>query len=73
MKRFIKKLVREENVNIQLTNFNHDKILWVNSIDIQNNQFIVESNETANEYHFFWSFTAIRNDVDNLVVEYVSL
>ena len=70
---YIKKLVREENVNIQLTNFNHDKILWVNSIDIQNNQFIVESNETANEYHFFWSFTAIRNDVDNLVVEYVSL
>lgn len=70
---YISKLVREENINIQLTNINHDKILWVKSIDIQNNQFIVESNETANEYYFFWSFTAIRNDVDNLVVEYINL
>jgi hypothetical protein len=70
---YVKDLVREDDVNIQLTNINHNKVLYVKSIDINNNQFIVGFDKKWTEifgtYEFFWSFTAIRKDVPALEVE----
>lgn len=70
---YIKNLVQKDEVNIQLTNINHSKILFVKSIDIDNNKFIIGVEKKWTEilcaYEFFWSFTAIRKDVSNLQVE----
>jgi len=69
---YIKGLVHQEEVNIQITNINHDKILYVKWIDINNNNFIIGCNNdfNNNEYEFYWSFTAVRKDVEYLKVEY---
>ena len=68
---YIYKLVKNEDVNVQITNIRHGQILWVDFIDIKNNRFVVKTAEHSNEYQFFWSLTAIRNDVDELIVEYI--
>jgi hypothetical protein len=69
---YIKGLIHQEEVNIQITNINHDKILYVKDIDINNNYFIIGCNNEFDfrEYEFYWSFTAVRKDVDPLIVEY---
>jgi hypothetical protein len=47
-------------------------MLYVSDIDVQNNRFTVKTNSwfKRNGLEFFWSFTAIRKDVEPLVVEY---
>lgn len=67
---YICKLVKEDDSQIQITNIKHNKILWVDSIDIPLNQFTIKCEEIDFEYQFYWSFTAIRKDVDELIVEY---
>lgn len=71
---YFKDLVHEEEVNIQLTNIKHGKILWVEEINIKENIFIVCIDITTiipkKEYEFFWDLTAERLDVDKLIVEY---
>lgn len=62
--------VKEEDVNIQLTNIKHGKILWVEEINILNNTFTIKTEETTGEYEFFWDFTSVRTDVDDLEVEF---
>jgi hypothetical protein len=64
---YINKLVSESGINIQLTPIGFINTLWVESIDLENNKFKVGSDLEGSE--FFWSFTAIRKDVDNLIVE----
>lgn len=68
---YISSLVLVENVSIQLTNYKHDKILFVDEINIKDNYFEIKANDYTNaKLEFFWSFTAIRQDVDPLVVEF---
>lgn len=67
--KYICKLVKEENSQVQLTNIKHNQILWVDNIDVLHNCFTVKTIDTTDEYQFFWSFTAIRNDVEELIVE----
>jgi hypothetical protein len=69
---YISELVNEEDISIQVTNHNHSVILYVSDIDVQNNRFTVKTNSwfKRNGLEFFWSFTAIRKDVEPLVVEY---
>jgi len=65
-------LVREEGINIQITNIQHSKIIYVNSVDIKNNEFTVKMDTglfDSKKYKFFWSFSAIRKDIPELVVE----
>jgi hypothetical protein len=64
---YINKLVKESGINIQLTPIGFINTLWVESIDLENNNFKVGSNLDGS--YFFWSFTAIRKDVDDLIVE----
>lgn len=68
---YISSLVTPENVSIQLTNYKHDKILFVDEINIKDNYFEIKSNDyTKAKLEFFWSFTAIRQDVDPMIVEF---
>jgi hypothetical protein len=70
---YISALVLEEGVNVQLTNINHDKILFVKEVNIENNYFKVGMNRgwlDKNEYEFYWSFTAERKDIPKLTVEF---
>ena len=65
-------LCHSEGSQIQITNIRHDKILWVESIDIENSTFTVACNRRfydKKEYEFFWSFTGIRKDIDPLQTE----
>jgi len=68
---YISKLVYEDKVNIQITNINHSRVIFISEIDIQNNRFIVGVNRImANkDLEFFWTFSAERKDVDRLEVE----
>lgn len=68
---YISSLVSEEGINIQITNINHDKVLYVKQINIKENNFVVGvSCLLPSECEFYWSFTAIRKDVPPLEVEY---
>jgi hypothetical protein len=69
---YISVLVHAEDHNIQLTNINHDKVLFVKNVDISNNIFTVSVKRSwldKQEYEFYWSFTAIRKDIPQLQVE----
>lgn len=68
---YISKLIREECVNIQLTPIKCSKVFYVNEINIDNNCFYVKYNgkATSKKYEFFWDFTAIRSDVEELITE----
>jgi hypothetical protein len=70
---YISSLVNDEKINIQLTNINHDKILFVKEVNTNENNFIVAMNRgwfDKNEYEFYWSFTAERKDIPKLTVEF---
>ena len=69
---YVFSLVHQEGVNIQLTNYQHNKTLFVDDIDVSNNTFTVKCEKKLfdkGEYKFFWSFTAIRKDIPQLTVE----
>jgi len=69
---YLKDLIHDdENINIQLTNHKHGKTLYIDKIDLQNDQFIVRVDraKTLPDLEFFWTFTGVRKDVESLVVE----
>jgi hypothetical protein len=68
---YLKYLIHEENVSIQLTNYGHHKMLYVDKIDLKNNKFIVKGyrSKSGGPFNFYWSFTGIRKDVPNLIPE----
>jgi len=65
---YINSLVKDEGINIQLTPIGFINTLWIEQINFENNYFVVGSELDGSE--FFWSFTAIRKDVDDLIVEF---
>lgn len=70
---YISALVNEDKVNVQLTNINHDKVLFVKEVNVNQNNFVVGINRgwfDKNEYEFYWSFTAERKDIPKLTVEF---
>lgn len=68
---YIKHLIHPDDVSIQITNKGHHKILYVDSVDINNNKFVVKGyrSKTGGPYEFYWSFTGIRKDTDRLIPE----
>jgi hypothetical protein len=69
---YLKDLIHDdENINIQLTNLKHGKTLYVSDIDLNNSKFTVKCDraKTLGDLEFFWTFTGVRKDVPNLVVE----
>ena len=71
---YVHGLVKEEGVQVQITNKQHGKVLWVEEINIENDYFIVKTEVYKKykdvEFKFYWSFTAIRKDIEELLVEY---
>ena len=69
---YIKKLVQKNGINIQITNYKHSKTLYVDEIDLQKNSFTIKGHrcKKLEGLEFFWSFTAIRKDVQELQVEF---
>jgi hypothetical protein len=69
---YISSLIHENDVHIQLTNYGHSNSLYVDSIDIKNNQFIVKCSFIFGKFKtnkFFWLLTGVRKDVPKLKVE----
>jgi hypothetical protein len=70
---YIHALVKSDGCQIQLTNIKHDKVLWVDNIDIENDCFTVGMDRKffdRKPYSFYWSFTAIRKDIEDMEVEF---
>jgi hypothetical protein len=67
---YIHTFVKEEGITIHITNIKHGKVLWVDEVNLTNNNFVVKTEEIYGEYDFYWDFTAIRNDVEDMVVEF---
>lgn len=69
---YMRGLILDKDVHVFLTNLGHSKILYVDSIEINQNRFTVKCDALTtkwNEYKFFWSLTGIRKDVPVLEVE----
>ena len=69
---YLKDLIHDdENINIQITNIKHGKTIYVDEIDLNNDQFTVRVDraKSLGDLEFFWVFTGVRKDVDHLVVE----
>lgn len=73
---YIKDLVKQEGSQVQVTPVKHGKTLWVEEINVAQNYFIIKSSRYKKyqdiELKFFWSFTAIRKDVEDMIVEFES-
>ena len=66
---YIYALCKEEGVNIQITNIRHGKIMWVDDINIGENEFTI-CTDSNSHYEFYWTFTAVRKDIDDMIVEF---
>jgi hypothetical protein len=66
---YIRDLVKDDGSQVQLTNIRHGKVLWVEDINIAEGTFDVMCETTDRELKFFWSFTAVRKDVPDMIVE----
>ena len=67
---YFNSLTREEGINIQLTNYQHGKLLYVNEINHALNFFTVTTDSPDPlGCEFFWMVTAVRKDVPELVTE----
>lgn len=70
---YVKVLIDENTINIQLTVIKSAKILYIDDIIIDDNKFIVKYNkswyEKSKDIEFYWDFTAERKDVPKLIVE----
>jgi hypothetical protein len=69
---YLKDLIHDDDTsNIQITNIKHSKTIYIDKIDLQNDQFIVKVDraKTLGNLEFFWTLSGVRKDVDHLVVE----
>lgn len=70
---YIYKLVRHNDINIQLTNIRHSRVLYVNEVNVSENYFVVAYDKQMFDgdktFDFYWDFTAERQDIDKLESE----
>jgi hypothetical protein len=69
---YLKDLIHDDTtLNIQITNIKHGKTIYIDKIDLQNDQFIVKADrsKTLGNLEFFWTLSGVRKDVNHLVVE----
>lgn len=70
---YIHGLCKQEDSQVQVTNIKHGKVIWVEDINVDQDKFTVMADilvHDENEYHFYWSFTAIRKDIEPMIVEF---
>ena len=65
------KLIRNDNVTVQITSAKRYANYYVTIIDIDNNYFEVSIENYKNDllYEFFWTLTGERKDIDRLITE----
>jgi hypothetical protein len=70
--KYLKHLIHKTDINIQLTNKGHHKILYVDSVNLDKDHFVIKGyrSKTGGPFAFFWCFTGVRKDVDPLIPEY---
>lgn len=69
---YIRDLIHPDNIHIQITNYKHSKAIYVDSIEIEKNRFIVKSESwgrKVNNAEFFWLLNGVRKDIEKLQVE----
>ena len=70
---YIYKLVRHNDINIQVTNIRHSRVLYVNEVNVSENYFVVAYDKQMFDgdktFEFYWDFTAERQDIDKLESE----
>jgi hypothetical protein len=70
---YVKLLIDENTVNVQITAYKCSKVFYVEDIIIQDNKIVIKYDkswyEKAKDIEFFWDFTAERKDVPKLIVE----
>jgi hypothetical protein len=70
---YIHGLCKQEGSQVQITNIKHGKVLWVDDIVVEKAYFTVACDMgmfDRKTYKFYWSFTAVRKDVTEIVVEF---
>jgi hypothetical protein len=70
---YIHGLCKQQGAQVQITNIKHGKVLWIEEIRVENNEFVVGMDRSwydQNEYQFYWSFTAVRKDIEDITVEF---
>jgi hypothetical protein len=68
---YIHGLCKQEGSQVQITNIKHGKVIWVEEISVDKDEFIVAADiNDDKEYKFYWSFTAIRKDIEEMIVEF---
>ena len=70
---YIYKLVRHNDINIQVTNIRHSRVLYVDEVNVSENYFVVAYDKQMFDgdktFDFYWDFTAERQDIDKLESE----
>jgi hypothetical protein len=69
---YIHGLCKQDGAQVQITNIRHGKVAWVEDIDVDNDEFTIRCDIElfdAKEYEFYWAFTAIRKDIEDMEVE----
>ena len=70
---YIFKLVRHDDINIQVTNIRHSRVMYVNEVNVSENYFVIAYDKQMFDgdktFEFYWDFTAERQDIDKLESE----
>ena len=70
---YIFKLVRHNDINIQVTNIRHSRVMYVNEVNVSENYFVIAYDKQMFDgdktFEFYWDFTAERQDIDKLESE----
>ena len=69
---YISNLIHKDSTHIQLTNYKHCKLLYVDSIEIDQNRFTVKCDAWTSKFStlkFFWLLNGVRKDIPKLETE----
>ena len=69
---YLNNLIHSDSIHIQLTNYQHSKTLYVESINIDQNNFTVKCDSwfsKSQKLKFFWLLNGVRKDIERLETE----
>ena len=69
---YLNNLIHPDSIHIQLTNYQHAETLYVESVNIDQNNFTVKCDSWFDETEtlkFFWLLNGVRKDVERLETE----
>lgn len=69
---YLNNLIHSDSIHIQLTNYQHSKSLYVDRINIDQNNFTVKCDSwfsKSQKLKFFWLLNGVRKDIERLETE----